>query len=154
LSTRVFESNSAERTEQIGAELARELQPGDVVLVRGDLGAGKTTLVRGACRELGVTGAVRSPTFTIGIRHEGRIPVSHLDLYRLEDMGAEDPGLLDDYVTASAITFVEWPKDADWAQDPALVIDIENVRGDRRRIAATDRLSFARAAGVPSQDLD
>jgi tRNA threonylcarbamoyladenosine biosynthesis protein TsaE len=153
LTTRVFESDSPERTEEIGAELARGLQPGDVVLIRGDLGAGKTTLVRGACRELGVEGPIRSPTFTIGIRHQGRVPVSHLDLYRLEDMGAEDPGLLDDYVTPHVIAFVEWPKQAEWSRNPALVIDIETVRGDRRRVAASDRLSFARAAGVPSQDL-
>jgi tRNA threonylcarbamoyladenosine biosynthesis protein TsaE len=152
-STRVFESDSAVRTEEIGAELARELRPGDVVLVHGDLGAGKTTLVRGACRELGVTGPVRSPTFTIGIRHRGRVDVSHLDLYRLDDMSAEAPGLLDDYLTPDAIAFVEWPLAAGWASEPALVIDIENERGDRRRVTATDRLSFAKAAGVPSQDL-
>jgi len=153
LSSRVFRSDSAARTEEIGAELARELAPGDVVLVRGDLGAGKTTLVRGACRALGIPGPVRSPTFTIGIRHRGRVDVSHLDLYRLGDMSAEDPGLLDDYLTPDAIAFVEWPREAAWASDPALVIDIENERGDRRRVTATDRLSFAKAAGVPSQDL-
>ncbi len=152
MTRRIFESNSPARTEEIGAELARELQPGDVVLVRGDLGAGKTTLVRGACRELGVSGPVRSPTFTIGIRHRGRVDVSHLDLYRLGDLGVEDPGMLDDYLTQDAIAFVEWPKAADWAAEPALVIELENVRGDRRRITATDRLSFAKAAGMPSQD--
>jgi tRNA threonylcarbamoyladenosine biosynthesis protein TsaE len=153
LTERAFESDSAVRTEEIGAELARELKPGDVVLVRGDVGAGKTTLVRGACRELGITGPVRSPTFTIGIRHRGQVDVSHLDLYRLDDMSAEDPGLLDDYLTPDAIAFVEWPRVADWPAEPTLVIDIENVRGDRRRVTATDRLSFAKAAGVPSQDL-
>ncbi len=150
----MYDSDSAARTEAIGAELARGLRPGDVVLVRGELGAGKTTLVRGACRELGVEGPVRSPTFTIGIRHHGRgVDVSHLDLYRLGDLDAEDPGLLDDYLTPDAIAFVEWPREAPWAADPALVIDIQNVRGDRRRVAATDRPSFAKAAGVPSQDL-
>lgn len=153
MTERVYESASAARTEEIGATLARDLEPGDVVLVRGDVGAGKTTLVRGACRELGIGGPVRSPTFTIGIRHRGRVDVSHLDLYRLGDMSAEDPGLLDDYLTPDAIAFVEWPKVADWPAEPTLVIDIENRRGDRRRITATDRLSFAKAAGVPSQDL-
>jgi tRNA threonylcarbamoyladenosine biosynthesis protein TsaE len=152
LSARIFESESAAQTEEVGAELARELRPGDVVLVRGELGAGKTTLVRGACRELGVEGAVRSPTFTIGIRHRGRVEVSHLDLYRLGDMEAEDPGLLDDYLTPHSIAFVEWPKAGDWPTEPALVIDIENVRGDRRHIRASDRLSCAKAAGVPSHD--
>lgn len=93
----------------MGARLAASLEPGDVVLVHGELGSGKTTLVRGACRELGVEGPVVSPTFTIGRRYEGRVPVSHLDLYRLASLAAEDPGLLDDYLTPDAIAFVEWP---------------------------------------------
>jgi tRNA threonylcarbamoyladenosine biosynthesis protein TsaE len=93
----------------VGARLAASLDPGDVVLVHGELGSGKTTLVRGACRELGVEGPVVSPTFTIGRRYAGRVPVSHLDLYRLASLAAEDPGLLDDYLTPDAIAFVEWP---------------------------------------------
>ena len=84
-------------------------RPGDVVLVSGELGAGKTTLIRGACRELGVGEPVVSPTFTIGRRYRGRVKVSHLDLFRLEGLGEEDPGLLDDYLTADAIAFIEWP---------------------------------------------
>ena len=102
-----------EATEDLAAELAAELEPGDVVLVNGDLGAGKTTFVRGAARALGVTEPVTSPTFTIGQRYAGRVPVSHLDLYRLAEAGrgleSEDPGLLDDYLTPDAIAFVEWP---------------------------------------------
>lgn len=144
-------SDSPARTEEIGAELAAKLGPGDVVLVSGDLGAGKTTLIRGACRALGVTGPVRSPTFTIGTRHRGRLPVSHLDLYRLESLEAEDPGLLDDYLTPDAVAFVEWPAAAQWPEAPALAIEIEHVEGDRRRIAVTSRPPFARAAGEPSQ---
>ena len=105
----VRRSASAAETEQIGAELAAELEPGDVVLVSGDLGAGKTTLIRGAARALGVTEPVTSPTFTIGNRYRGRIPVSHLDLYRLDDIGVEEPGLLDDYLGPDSIAFIEWP---------------------------------------------
>ncbi len=81
-------TQSAAETERAGAEVAARLAPGDLVLVTGELGAGKTTFVRGACRALGVAGPVVSPTFTIGRRYEtadGR-PVSHLDLYRLADM--------------------------------------------------------------------
>ena len=90
------------------------LRPGDVVLVSGELGAGKTTLVRGACRELGVTEPVVSPTFTIGRRYRGREhPVSHLDLYRLDGLDAEEPGLLDDYLRPDSIAFVEWPERAE-----------------------------------------
>jgi tRNA threonylcarbamoyladenosine biosynthesis protein TsaE len=97
-------------TEALGAALAAELQPGDVVLVAGELGAGKTTFVRGAARALGVRDPVTSPTFTIGARYHGRVPVAHLDLFRLGgDLESEDPGLLDDYLTPDAVAFVEWP---------------------------------------------
>jgi tRNA threonylcarbamoyladenosine biosynthesis protein TsaE len=103
-------SAGAADTEALGAALAERLAPGDVVLVSGDLGAGKTTFVRGACRALGVDGPVTSPTFTIGSRYEGgRVPVSHLDLYRLADLAHEDPSLLDDYVDDEHVAFVEWP---------------------------------------------
>ena len=103
-------SDGPAATEAVGARIAAGLTPGDVVLVSGELGSGKTTLIRGACRALGVREPVVSPTFTIGRRYGGAGPVSHLDLYRLEGLGAEEPGLLDDYLTADAISFVEWPE--------------------------------------------
>jgi len=106
----VLETGSAAETEAIGARIAERLQPGDVVLLSGDLGAGKTTLIRGACRALGVEAPVTSPTFTIGQRYEGgRVPVSHLDLYRLGSLDEEDPALLDDYLGPDGVAFVEWP---------------------------------------------
>src|SRR5438270_483131 len=95
---RRYLSESPEDTEALAAELAAEWAPGDVVLVEGDLGAGKTTFVRGACRALGVTAVVSSPTFTIGQRYAAPIPISHLDLYRVSDLGEEDPDLLGDYL--------------------------------------------------------
>ncbi len=103
-------THSPEETEALGAELAARLGPGDVVLVRGEVGAGKTTLIRGACRALGVPGPVTSPTFTIGQRYAGgRLPVSHLDLYRLQGLEGEDPALLADYLDGDSVAFVEWP---------------------------------------------
>ena len=108
-SAETIESESAAKTEALGARLAERLEPGDVVVVSGELGAGKTTLIRGACRALGVDEPVTSPTFTIGQRYRGRLPVSHLDLYRLGSLEDEDPALLDDYLDADSVSFVEWP---------------------------------------------
>jgi tRNA threonylcarbamoyladenosine biosynthesis protein TsaE len=103
-------TRSAAETEELGARLAERLAAGDVVLVSGEVGAGKTTLIRGACRALGIAGPVTSPTFTIGLRHAGgTVPVSHLDLYRLDGLEGEDPALLEDYLDEDSIAFVEWP---------------------------------------------
>lgn len=96
-------------TVRIAARYAEGLLPGDLVLVIGEVGAGKSTFVRAALRELGVEGPIPSPTFTIGRSYRGRLPVAHLDLYRLDSPGGEVPDLLDDYLTADGITFVEWP---------------------------------------------
>jgi tRNA threonylcarbamoyladenosine biosynthesis protein TsaE len=134
--TAPLESGSAADTEAIGARIASDLRPGDVVLVSGDLGSGKTTFVRGACRALGVEGPVTSPTFTIGQRYRGSVPISHLDLFRLESLEGEDPGLLDDYLTPDAIAFVEWPAAAEPELDRiALRIRIEHAGGDRREVS-------------------
>ena len=145
---RRVETVGAAETEALGARLAATLRPGDLVLVEGELGAGKTTFVRGACRELGVTDPVTSPTFTIGQRYAGRVPVSHLDLYRLvgpppgiEQAGAipgEDPALLEDYLGPETIAFVEWPA----AGEPALAahariayrVRLSHAGGDRRTV--------------------
>jgi tRNA threonylcarbamoyladenosine biosynthesis protein TsaE len=135
----VLETGSAEETEALGARLAELLGPGDVVLLEGDLGAGKTTLIRGACRALGVREPVTSPTFTIGRRYEGgRLPVSHLDLYRLADLEGEDPALLDDYLAADAVAFVEWPQaGAARLGRPAIVVRLAHEAEERRRIEVT-----------------
>lgn len=130
-------SNSAAETEAVGAEVAAALSPGDVVLVVGEVGAGKTTLIRGACRELGVEGPVTSPTFTIGRHYRGAdgIWVSHLDLYRLAGVEDEEPALLDDYLGPASIGFVEWPAAAGGRLGrPALEIRLEHAGGDARDI--------------------
>ena len=106
--------------------------PGDVVVVSGEVGAGKTTLIRGACRALGIEEPVTSPTFTIGQRYGGgRLPVSHLDLYRLQSLEGEDPALLDDYLGADDVAFVEWPAvGVERLGRPALEIRLEHAGGD------------------------
>lgn len=127
-------SSSAEETERIAAALAGALAPGDVVLVRGELGTGKTTFVRSACRALGVTAPVTSPTFTIGHRYQGRCAVSHLDLYRFEGLSQPEWGDLEPYFE-DAIVFVEWPEaGAGMLPEPRADILIEHRGGDRRRI--------------------
>jgi tRNA threonylcarbamoyladenosine biosynthesis protein TsaE len=131
---------SADETEAFGARFAERLAPGDVVLVSGELGAGKTTLIRGACRALGVSEPVTSPTFTIGQRYAGdRVAISHLDLYRLGDLGGEDPALLADYIEPGAIAFVEWPEiggaePALEAPGSVLAIEIRHAGGDAREV--------------------
>ncbi|MGH3085238.1 MAG: tRNA (adenosine(37)-N6)-threonylcarbamoyltransferase complex ATPase subunit type 1 TsaE, partial [Gaiellaceae bacterium] len=102
-------TSSAAETEDAGARLAPQLRAGDVVFVIGELGSGKTTFVRGACRALGVEQPVTSPTYTIGNRYLGRIPVSHLDLYRLSEIGDADWAGLEPYFE-DAVVFVEWPQ--------------------------------------------
>jgi tRNA threonylcarbamoyladenosine biosynthesis protein TsaE len=125
-------TTSPAETEAAGAELAAGLVPGDVVLVEGELGAGKTTFVRGACRALGVESPVTSPTFTIGQRYRGRLPVSHIDLFRVADLGSEDPDLLADYLAPDTIAFVEWPPSGE--QAIATRVRIEHAGGDRREV--------------------
>ena len=128
-------TDGPEQTERAGAELAAGLKPGDVVLVSGELGAGKTTFVRGALRALGVTGPITSPTFVVGHLYDG--PLAHLDLFRLAGMDAEDPGLLDDYFAPEAIVFVEWPEHASDAVPPERVahrVRLSHAGGDNRRI--------------------
>ncbi|HKN95130.1 MAG TPA: tRNA (adenosine(37)-N6)-threonylcarbamoyltransferase complex ATPase subunit type 1 TsaE [Thermoleophilaceae bacterium] len=130
------ETGTAEETERLGAELARRLEPGDVVLVTGELGSGKTTFVRGAARALGVTDPVTSPTFTIGqVYGGGTLEVAHIDLYRLHSLSGEDPALLDDYLTPERIGFVEWPDIAvPELGRPAARVTIEHLGGDRRAV--------------------
>jgi tRNA threonylcarbamoyladenosine biosynthesis protein TsaE len=122
-------------TEAAGAELARRLGPGDVVLVSGELGTGKTTFVRGAARALGVEGPVTSPTFTIGQVLAGSPEVAHLDLYRLGSLAGEDPALLEDYLTPERVGFVEWPAVAEPGLERVVArVLLEHAGGDRRRI--------------------
>jgi tRNA threonylcarbamoyladenosine biosynthesis protein TsaE len=136
VATRIVETSDSAQTEALGAELAAALKPGDVVLVRGELGVGKTTLVRGAARALGVSDAVTSPTFSIGHRYHGsNVTVSHLDLYRLSGLGDEEPELLDDYLGPQRIAFVEWPEETSVElRDARMLVTLVHEGADRRRI--------------------
>lgn len=129
-------TRSEAETEAFGALLAGLLSPGDVVLLRGDLGAGKTTLVRGACRSLGIVEPVTSPTFTIGHLYHGTSVVAHLDLYRFNGLSNAEWGDLEPYFDGT-IAFVEWPEAGQQALPPAAIsLLLEHVGPDERRISA------------------
>ena len=138
-----LESSSPEETEGAAALLAESLQPGDVVTVSGELGTGKTTFIRGACRALGVTAPVTSPTYTIGNRHAGRVTVSHLDLYRLVSLSEEEWGNLEPYFE-DAVVFVEWPEvAAGWLPHPRADVRLQHLGGEHRLIEVeTDEKSL------------
>ena len=137
--TETHESNLPSETEDIAAALAEQLAIGDVVTVSGELGTGKTTFVRGACRALGVDGPVTSPTFTIGHRYRGRdADVSHLDLYRFSGLSAAEWGDLEPYFDG-AIVFVERPEAGAGALPPArFAVRIEHRGGDARIVSIAD----------------
>ena len=104
------DTSSVEETHELGRRLGGALKAGDVVGLEGDLGTGKTELVRGIAEALGVTGSVHSPTFVLHHRYQGRVPIEHLDLYRLEGMAWVDTGL--DEPAPDAVTLIEWPERA------------------------------------------
>jgi tRNA threonylcarbamoyladenosine biosynthesis protein TsaE len=132
------ETASPEETEALAARLVADLAPGDVVTVSGELGSGKTTFVRGACRALGVTGPVTSPTFTIGHRYRGLVDVAHLDLYRFHGVSSAEWGDLEPYFEG-AITFVEWPEAAGELLGGVRLSVVMRHAGPARRTITVDR---------------
>jgi tRNA threonylcarbamoyladenosine biosynthesis protein TsaE len=144
---RTIETHAPEETEALGATVAGELAPGDVVLVSGELGSGKTTFVRGAARALGVRDPVTSPTFSIGHRYAGEgVTICHLDLYRLAGVEDEEPELLADYLGGGRIAFVEWPEQGGPEIASARLLVTLSHRGhDRRRVVIEE---LQRAATV------
>jgi tRNA threonylcarbamoyladenosine biosynthesis protein TsaE len=127
-------TGSPGETEAVAAALARELHAGDVVAVSGELGAGKTTFVRGAARALGVSGPVSSPTFTIGHRYEAPVPVAHLDLYRIAGLDPEEWGDLEPYFDGT-VAFVEWPEHGgDWLPAPHALVTLRHVDESHRSV--------------------
>ena len=129
-------SHSPEDTEDIGARLAEQLEPGAVVAFTGDLGAGKTAFTRGLARGLGIPDRVTSPTFTIVNEYEGgRLPLFHFDMYRLGsadelfDIGWED------YLRRGGVCAVEWSENiADALEEDAVRVDIRRGASDQERV--------------------
>ncbi len=104
----IVESHSPDETQALGERLGRALAAGDVVALAGQLGAGKTAFVQGLARGLGVRGRVSSPTFTSVNEHEGRVPLFHVDFYRLESAAELDHIGFEDYFTRGGVVVVEW----------------------------------------------
>lgn len=132
-----FTSESPVATERAARAVGALLRPGDVVLIAGEVGTGKTTFVRAACEPLGVTDPVTSPSFTIGQVYAGPVPVAHVDLFRLETLAGEDPALLADYLTPERVTFVEWPGAGATEVDRERVVlelQLAHAGGERRAI--------------------
>jgi tRNA threonylcarbamoyladenosine biosynthesis protein TsaE len=118
-------------TEALAARLAALLEAGDVVAVSGELGAGKTTFVRGAARALGVTEPVSSPTYTIGHRYDAPTPVA---LYRIAGLDPEEWGDLEPYFEGT-VAFVEWPEHGgDWLPQACAAVTLEHVDESHRRV--------------------
>jgi tRNA threonylcarbamoyladenosine biosynthesis protein TsaE len=124
---------SVEETRALGRRLGAALEAGDVIGLEGDLGTGKTELVKGIAEALGVTTGVHSPTFVLHHHYQGRLPVEHYDLYRLEGMSWVDTGL--DEPAPDAVTVIEWPERAGvlegWA---TILIRLTGGRDNRRRL--------------------
>jgi tRNA threonylcarbamoyladenosine biosynthesis protein TsaE len=137
----IRETFSSAETEALAADIAARLRAGDIVLLCGEVGTGKTTFVRGLVRALGISEQVNSPTFGIGHRYVGeQISVSHLDLYRLGELTAQDETLIDDYLSGEEIALIEWPQIAQGRlPDPRLEITLTHLGGDRRRIEVSER---------------
>lgn len=106
METYTIKTDSAEETNQLSFKLGTLVQPGDVLTLEGDLGAGKTTFTQGLAKGLGVKRNVNSPTFTIMKEYNGRLPLYHMDVYRLENSD-EDLGF-DEYIYGEGVCVVEW----------------------------------------------
>jgi len=139
-----FETHSVAETQKLGAALARQLEPDDVLLLLGDMGAGKSEFTRGLARGLGVTGYVTSPTFTILQVHEdGRLPLYHFDWYRLSDPEELYELSMDEYLQNGGVAVIEWPSRAEEAiPESCLEVDIRPIGDEERLITLTPTGGF------------
>lgn len=139
-------SEAPEQTAAVARQLAGRLRRGDLLLLEGDLGAGKTTFARALCAALGVDGPVTSPTFGVAHRYDSALGlISHLDLHRLGDVGLLDRELIDDELDAADLAIVEWPSGAPGLEDEATWrVSLAHAGGDRREI----QIERLRADGV------
>ena len=130
----LFTTHTADETFELGRRIGETLQPGDIILLRGDLGAGKSVLARGLARGLGIDCAMPSPTFTLMQPYEGRIPFYHFDLYRLDDPEEFYEAGLDEYAFGNGAAVIEWPDCADLMPDTCFEVEINRGASDDERV--------------------
>jgi tRNA threonylcarbamoyladenosine biosynthesis protein TsaE len=141
-----YHTRSAEETQQVAEALGKLLQPGDLLCLSGDLGAGKTTFTQGLARGLGVEEPISSPTFTIIKEYdEGRIPLYHMDIYRLGEQAAEEALGFDDYFFGEGVSVVEW---AEWLQE---MLPEDRMQVTLANLSPTDREITFSATGPRSE---
>lgn len=138
MNLRRHETQNAGETQQLAEELAATLLPGDVITLSGPLGAGKTTFVQGLARGLNCQSDVTSPTFVLMTEHQGRLLLSHVDAYRLENLcydAIRDTGVLDAIERGDGVTVIEWPERiADFLPRPRYAITLIPGEGESRII--------------------
>ena len=139
-------TDSHEKTLILGDQLGKFLKPGDIVLLFGDLGAGKTTLTQGICQGLGLNKGeyIRSPTFTLVNLYQGRIPINHIDLYRLDSFTEIEALGLEEYLFSDNVSLIEWPEKLRQESDPSgnLELGIEERIEVRISIIEKNRRTF------------
>ncbi len=134
----IVRTNHAEETLQFSKELAQKLQPGDVITLEGDLGAGKTTFTKGLAMGLDINKNVSSPTFTIIKEYNGRLPLYHMDVYRLE--GSDEDLGFDEYFEGQGVTVVEWAHlIEDQLPEELLQINITHGEENSRNLTITPK---------------
>ena len=134
MATLAFETHSAEETERIAAALAMSAVPPLVILLDGDLGAGKTTFARGFVHALNPSLVVQSPTFALARRYATTPPVNHVDLYRIDHGGLEELGIAEMLRDESAFSLVEWPREHVFSGPSFARIHIEDLGPETRRL--------------------
>ncbi|MDP6102158.1 MAG: tRNA (adenosine(37)-N6)-threonylcarbamoyltransferase complex ATPase subunit type 1 TsaE [Dehalococcoidia bacterium] len=130
----VLRSHSPGETRRIGALLGRHVEPGDILLLCGDLGAGKTCFAQGIARGLGIQGYVRSPTFVLVSIHQGRLPLYHIDIYRLDHVAEIVDLGLDEYLAGDGVSVIEWADKAIETFPQAFLRIILDYEGENERL--------------------
>jgi tRNA threonylcarbamoyladenosine biosynthesis protein TsaE len=140
---KTFNTHSADETTELGRQIAAEIKPGSIVLLRGDLGAGKTTMVKGIAEGFNAAeaGDVTSPTFTLIHEYRGpEVTLYHIDLYRIDTQRELDTLALDDLMDPKHILLIEWGEKFErFAKERDVEIAIENLGGDERQIVLDSR---------------